>query len=1098
MECNKEEAVRAKGIAENKMQGKDFTGARKFVLKARQLFPDIENISQMLSVCEVHCSAGIKVNGETDWYAILQVEATADEIVIKKQYRKLALILHPDKNQFPGAEAAFKLVGEAHRTLSDPVKRSTHNIKRGANLKTVKPRQPSYQSKMSSDMTNQTRVPPNADRKPSTQFSELRHPSQPSTAETFWTVCPFCAIRYQYYRSILNKVLRCQTCKKPFIAYEMNVKAVPSEAKLGYSRNRPGIPDEDIRGPGARVAGKKSHCGNAASGMGFEGNANGGATFSQPGSRPGFGTEIGDGYKRKATEEHKMDDDAQTGNGLKFEKVRLQNVDKRKQVKPSAGSSSAKRPRKGGPTCNGDLKDSGVDKEATVDGKDSKCKGGESSPNRLQGDREDKMNNTASSKTDPSVSSLKTSVDPESVTYPDPEFYDFEKERHRSKFAVDQIWAVYDDLDGMPRFYVQIKNIYDQNFHVRFVWLEKDPMGRNETEWYEQDLPVSCGNFKRGKFQITAEVLMFSHVMSWRKGTKRNSYQIYPRKGEVWALFKDWDNGWITDADNHRSYEYELVEVLSEYTESSGISVIKLDKITGFVSLFMRTVDEGPVDIPSDEILRFSHMVPSYRMTGEEREGIPAGSFELDAISLPTNVAECFKSVSIDSCKTGDDNLENVSAGLCFTSTVEEKPTAAPSKTNSSQSNEKKNEKHKSRDPSTNLQNGACKKEANQARQEQHYSASEARKHIEKEAVRTDRFRSVGTDRCDMEVDNLENDTANLFFKSTVVEKPTTGPTKTSSSRSNEKDDVNHKSRDPSCHWQNGACKKETHQASQEQHSVSEVTKHVKTEGIAFEHQVHTEEETLGSREGGAVDDSDSERVSPGLSPNRFYEYPEAEFSNFEEARSSDKFKCGQIWALYSDLSTYPNYYGLITKVDVGKFNVELTWLKARPMRNEEKQWSKEMAVPCGTFQLMDETSLFDTTEPFSHLVKAASAERKDRYTIYPTSGEVWALYKDWSVDWSQSNLKNCEYDVVEILARDDSGIKVLFLRKVHGHRCVFKPGRQGDGFLTGDIPVAEYMKFSHQIPSARLSGESVGPLRGYWELDPASVPEILLAKDSD
>ncbi|VVB17487.1 unnamed protein product [Arabis nemorensis] len=50
---------------------------------------------------------------------ILQVEPDADESTIKKQYKKLALHLHPDKNKFPGDESAFKLIGEAKRVLLD-------------------------------------------------------------------------------------------------------------------------------------------------------------------------------------------------------------------------------------------------------------------------------------------------------------------------------------------------------------------------------------------------------------------------------------------------------------------------------------------------------------------------------------------------------------------------------------------------------------------------------------------------------------------------------------------------------------------------------------------------------------------------------------------------------------------------------------------------------------------------------------------------------------------------------------------------------------------------------------------------------------------
>ena len=39
---------------------------------------------------------------------------------------------------------------------------------------------------------------------------------------------------------------------------------------------------------------------------------------------------------------------------------------------------------------------------------------------------------------------------------------------------------------------------------------------------------------------------------------------MYPRKGEVWALFKGWDIGWSSD-DNHTDFEYEVVQVVSDF-----------------------------------------------------------------------------------------------------------------------------------------------------------------------------------------------------------------------------------------------------------------------------------------------------------------------------------------------------------------------------------------------------------------------------------------------------------------------------------------------------------------------------------------------------
>lgn len=60
-------------------------------------------------------------------YEVLEVSQEADDSVLKKSYRKLALRLHPDRNFAKGADEAFKRVSQAFYVLSDPQRRSHYD-----------------------------------------------------------------------------------------------------------------------------------------------------------------------------------------------------------------------------------------------------------------------------------------------------------------------------------------------------------------------------------------------------------------------------------------------------------------------------------------------------------------------------------------------------------------------------------------------------------------------------------------------------------------------------------------------------------------------------------------------------------------------------------------------------------------------------------------------------------------------------------------------------------------------------------------------------------------------------------------------------------
>ncbi|HSB46715.1 MAG TPA: DnaJ domain-containing protein [Candidatus Bilamarchaeum sp.] len=52
-----------------------------------------------------------------NYHKVLGVEKGASKDEIKKAYRKLALIYHPDRNGSPKAEEMFKEINEAYRVL---------------------------------------------------------------------------------------------------------------------------------------------------------------------------------------------------------------------------------------------------------------------------------------------------------------------------------------------------------------------------------------------------------------------------------------------------------------------------------------------------------------------------------------------------------------------------------------------------------------------------------------------------------------------------------------------------------------------------------------------------------------------------------------------------------------------------------------------------------------------------------------------------------------------------------------------------------------------------------------------------------------------
>ncbi|CAN1332028.1 Protein HLJ1 [Linum perenne] len=199
--ANRAEAERLLGVAEKLLQSRDLNGTKDFAVLAQETDPLLDGSDQILAVADVLLSSDKKINNHHhDWYSILQLDPRTNDLdLIKKQYRRLALLLHPDKNKFPFADQAFKLVADAWAVLSDSSKKSPFDSELSLFTKVDL-------SNSSNNISNNSGV----NREEQSQRS--------ARMASFWTICPYCYLMYEYPRVYENCCLRCQKCERAFHA----------------------------------------------------------------------------------------------------------------------------------------------------------------------------------------------------------------------------------------------------------------------------------------------------------------------------------------------------------------------------------------------------------------------------------------------------------------------------------------------------------------------------------------------------------------------------------------------------------------------------------------------------------------------------------------------------------------------------------------------------------------------------------------------------------------------------------------------------------------------------------------------------------------
>jgi curved DNA-binding protein CbpA len=87
-----------------------------------------------------------------DYYKILEVSPTATSGEIKRSYRRLARLYHPDLNQ-KALDSHIKRLNEAYEVLRDPVKRAVYDERRAEAALRAKLRRQQAQAKREPEMT---------------------------------------------------------------------------------------------------------------------------------------------------------------------------------------------------------------------------------------------------------------------------------------------------------------------------------------------------------------------------------------------------------------------------------------------------------------------------------------------------------------------------------------------------------------------------------------------------------------------------------------------------------------------------------------------------------------------------------------------------------------------------------------------------------------------------------------------------------------------------------------------------------------------------------------------------------------------------------
>ncbi|CAK7336821.1 unnamed protein product [Dovyalis caffra] len=644
------QAIREKELAEQMIFGNDYVGTREHLLKSHQLFPAINNVDAMLTLCEILSAASIELPGcGIDYYWVLQVMPSASSSEISCRYQRLVTLLQSIEKKFPCIELALKLLKDALIVLGDQKKRSEFDLKRGmswetyatfdvqassrlsisnmemmavsgsslvhknnssslieetsqfaAGLKSGQSTQADNDMCVNSMNLSMTLQPISLEgnlcstskavlqKRPLQAFYNFENDRRPERFEAgqIWAVNYKVNLQHNYRYARIDSMSKTAT----FVTWLQPIPVTSSERRWC-----------DV---GLPIA-----CGSFdlslemqmiievrwATISSYKCSWTRGLTEGQFEIYPRKG-EIWAVYKDWNLDAWSFNPDSVKG--CKFEFVEIISDFSKYLgahgtclVKVNGFTSIFERQKIGGnpvtfhiPPAYLYMFSHNVPAFMFKGGELDKVVDGMFELDRLAlPDYMNQDNDTIKSENEGTNVFSNLTLTKQLPSFKPPSENKVLMPRWTSNdFAIGQVWAVYQGEDFMPRQYVRINNVISAN-QVFVTFLEPLPVLDHEIEWMREGLPIASGIYKISERRVNIEMSLFSCPVKCQDSASNSCYKIYLLKGEIWAMYKDWNAKWkMTD---YESCQCLIVQILSDFS-GDGIRVARLGAVKGYLTFF--------------------------------------------------------------------------------------------------------------------------------------------------------------------------------------------------------------------------------------------------------------------------------------------------------------------------------------------------------------------------------------------------------------------------------------------------------------------------------------------------------------------------------